>query len=299
MKQGNSKFLIILAALSFIIPLTVIYSYNYSDKTFFIFGLQLKKLSPENTEIITKKNSAKIKIINPVKKKQPNKVVINQENDSILNRVQIPLGEEIVNTTPYTRENIDYSKQRILIMGDSECGGLYKELNDYCVFNGHDFVATIAWTSATILNFAYSDTIVSIINQYQPTYIFIVVGLNELQTGSIEKRRDAANLLASKIKGIPYSWIGPANYINDNGINKAFLSASESGAFFLSRDLNLPKGNDKRHPSTIGYRIWMDTIAHWIRTEAKYPLVMNTPTKRNLPRKTKVIYLNASKYRGY
>ena len=184
-------------------------------------------------------------------------------------------------------------------MGDSECGGLYRQLNDYCFQNGHNLVASVVWNSATILNFAYSDTIASIINKFQPTYIFIVVGLNELYARDLDKRRAAAELLASKLKGIRYSWIGPANFTRDFGINKVFSEAAEHGAFFLSRDLNLPKGKDNRHPNSEGYRIWMDSIANWIQTTARYPLLMNTPGGRNQPCKSKVINLNAAKYRGY
>lgn len=297
--QRNSSLLIVIAALSFIVPLLLIYSYNYSDKKIILFGWQLKKLSPERVEFVPKKNHVKIKIVKP-KEKQENSVIIKEiKNDSLSNIVQLPFGDPIIDTTQFERSDIDPSEQRVLIMGDSQCGGLYRQLNDYCFQNGHKLVASVVWNSATILNFAYSDTIASIINKYQPTYIFIVVGLNELHTKDLENRRAAAELLASKLNGIRYSWIGPANYTNDFGINKVFSKAAEHGTFFLSRDLNLPKGGDNRHPNATGYRIWMDSIANWIQTDAKYPLLMNTPVERNYPCKSKVINLNASKYRGY
>ena len=298
--QQNSRLLIVLAALSFIVPLLLIYSYDYSEKNINLFGWQLKKLSSDSEEFVPKKNKVKIKIVKPKEITEDVVEIIEIKKDTLLNTEQQSFGEPIIDTTEFERSHADPSeKQRILIMGDSECGGLYRQLNDYCFQNGHNLVASVVWNSATILNFAYSDTIASIINKFQPTYIFIVVGLNELYARDLDKRRAAAELLASKLKGIRYSWIGPANFTSDFGINKVFLESAEHGAFFLSRDLNLPKGKDNRHPNATGYRIWMDSIAKWMKTTAKYPLIMNTPIVRNHPCRSKVIILNASKYRGY
>ena len=298
--QQNSRVLLVIAALSFIVPLLLIYSYDYSEKNINFFGWQLKKLSSDSEEFVPKKNKVKIKIVKPNEITEDSVEIIEIKKDTLLNNEQQSFGEPIIDTTEFERSHADPSeKQRILIMGDSECGGLYRQLNDYCFQNGHNLVASVVWNSATILNFAYSDTIASIINKFQPTYIFIVVGLNELYARDLDKRRAAAELLASKLKGIRYSWIGPANYTSDFGINKVFSEAAEHGAFFLSRDLNLPKGKDNRHPNATGYRIWMDSIAKWMKTTAKYPLIMNTPIERNHPCRSKVIILNASKYRGY
>ena len=46
--QKNSRLLIVLAALSFILPLLLIYSYNYSDKHIVLLGWELKKLSSDS-----------------------------------------------------------------------------------------------------------------------------------------------------------------------------------------------------------------------------------------------------------
>ena len=160
-------------------------------------------------------------------------------------------------------------------------------------------MVSFVWNSATIFNFAYADTVTKIIKKYKPTYIFLVVGLNELYAKDIAKRKKAAMTLAKKLEGIRYSWIGPANYVKDYGINNAFFTSAIPGTFFSSKDLNLPKGSDNRHPNTEGYRMWMDTIATWVSTSAKYPITMNKPLKRKQGIKSKIISLNASKYRGY
>ena len=295
--QKNSKSILLLAAFNFIIPLLLLYSYNYYGKPIVIFGIELKMLTNQSKEPdqVTKKSLQ----INKELKFRYKVKIPNFKNDSIKQKKQIDGTYSINDTIQFERYLTDSSGQRILIMGDSECGGLFHELNDYCVQNKHELVMTFVWNSSTILNFAYSDTVVEIINKYKPTYIFIVLGLNELYAKDIKIRKKAADVLAKKLDGIPYSWIGPANYMNDYGINNVFYSAAQPGTFFLSKDLNLPKGRDNRHPNATGYRIWMDTIASWVETKAKYPLVMNVPKKRNTRFRSKIINLNAAIYRGY
>ena len=66
----------------------------------------------------------------------------------------------------------DTIKHRILLIGDSECGGLCFPLNDYCEQNGHKLLLTLAWNSATVFNFAFSDTINKIILKYKRNKFF-------------------------------------------------------------------------------------------------------------------------------
>ncbi|MFN6038914.1 MAG: hypothetical protein ACK452_10645, partial [Bacteroidota bacterium] len=193
----------------------------------------------------------------------------------------------------------DSTKHRVLILGDSECGGLCFPLNDYCVANGHELVLSLVWNSATIYTFAYADTLDYLLKKYKPTYIFFVVGLNELTTKELKRRKVAADLFMTRISGIPYSWIGPANFCEDYGLNRVFQSAADSNAFFISKNLDIPRGSDGRHPSMKGYKIWMDSIARWINSTAKYKLAMRKPEKYNTRFKSKLISFNAAKFRGY
>jgi hypothetical protein len=191
------------------------------------------------------------------------------------------------------------SKERVLLIGDSEAGGLIFPLNAACKANGYSLGCALIWNAATTFNFAYADTLESIIDQYKPSYIFIAMGLNEMEAKDLERRRKAAVIFEKRLKGIPYSWIGPANYTEDFGINKVFQESAQSGTFFYSGKLNLPKGPDGRHPNTQGYRIWMDSISSWLNTNAKYKLPMTAAVNHKVTLKTKMIQLNAAKFRGY
>lgn len=313
MKESNnnpinkSRPVLLLAGLSFIAPLVLIYLYNNSLLNITLAGIPLKKIT-NNSELIdsTILNKSFTKIDSNLKQKIDSagiKLTTNPKDKAIGKDTSKSSGYRYKET--FISDTIAYSRvfnssgQRIMIMGDSECGGLLYEVNDYCVQNGHQLVSTLIWNSATILNFAYSDTVVKIINKYQPTYIFIIVGLNEIYATDLKNRKSAAEILAKKIKGIPYAWIGPANYAEDRGINNVFASAAEAGSFFLSKRLDLSRGSDGRHPNSAGYRIWMDSIAKWLETEARFQLTMKQPANRGQRVNGKVINLNAAKYRGY
>ena len=294
----NNKF-IFFSALSLLIPLTLIFTYNNQENSITIAGITFNKIESQDPFNIFNKLT-KIKLIKDKGVKEINDIKLPSKEDSlkiVAKKDSSNLGN--IDTIKFEQFISDNSEERILIMGDSECGGLCRQLNDYCVQNGHDLVLSFVWNSATILNFAYADTVTKIIKKYKPTYIFLVVGLNELYAKDISKRKTAAMTLAKKLEGIRYSWIGPANYVKDHGINNVFLSSAAPGSFFSSKDLNLPKGSDNRHPNTEGYKIWMDTIASWVTTSARFPITMNKPVKRKQGIKSKIISLNASRYRGY
>lgn len=59
--RQNSRLLLVIAALSFILPLLLIYAYNYSDKNIVLFGWELKKLSSDSEEIVPKRVRLKLR----------------------------------------------------------------------------------------------------------------------------------------------------------------------------------------------------------------------------------------------
>lgn len=306
----NSRGFIFFAGLTFCLPLALFYCYSFWNKSFSIFGFELKKivLEESNPQIENVKP-----ILDEIPQKTPRRELIQvkgstknaKENNDfdnekttefIQNKEVFSIGDSIPKINLVGLDSISH---RILIIGDSECGGLCFQLNDYCQENSHKLLASVVWNSASIFNFAYSDTITNVIKKYKPTYIFVVVGLNELYAKDLRRRRKAAQILARKISGIPYTWIGPANFSEDNGINQVFAESAEPGTYFLTKQLTLPKGSDKRHPSISGYRIWMDSLAVWTQTKAKYKIRMKPPVKRNRRFRSKIINLNAVEYRGY
>ena len=296
-----SRLLNLWAGISFFIPVFIIYAYSYSDHTFIIKGYEVKKLITKKNNLFLKSDGLKS---NKNKSDSAKITRISTNNNSLIKNIDTLLPKKQWAISDYKRLNnsIEFSdtiKHRILLIGDSECGGLCFPLTDYCEQNGHKLLLTLAWNSATVFNFAFSDTINKIILKYKPSYLFIVLGLNEMYAKDLEKRKKAADQFAKKIGGIPYLWIGPANYTKDYGINKVFESAAETDCFFLTNNMELPRGEDGRHPSIKGYRLWMDSIAKWIKVSAKYKIAMEKPTKSRYTFKSRIINLNAVNFRGY
>lgn len=293
---------ILWAGISLALPILLIYLYSYSEYNFSLAGKPLKKftLSEETAEdIISSSNTNKKARLKDTSNKKGNFLI---KVDSIKQKQKadsIKKSVSMINSSDDSYVLADTTKHRVMILGDSECGGLCFPLNDYCIANGHELAVSLVWNSATIYTFAYADTLDAIIRKYKPTFIFFVVGLNELKTKELKQRKVAADLFMDRISGIPYAWIGPANFCPDYGLNKVFQSAADSTAFFLSKDLELPRADDGRHPNSKGYRIWMDSIARWINTKAKFKLAMKKPEKFNNRFKAKLITFNAAKYRGY
>ena len=299
---------ILKSALVLGLPFIILYAYNYSPLDITINGIVLKKIISEdsNEDSLVKSSNA-----------NPSKISIESIKFDELNSKKTLSDLRVNNTDTFNSENsqhIDFnadtssnfklgipdsSQQRILFIGDSQAGGLVSVLNDYCFENGHNLVATFTWYSATIFNFGYSNKVDELIKKYQPTLIMIVLGLNEMYAKDIVKRTSAANLLKAKIGSIPYLWIGPAKYMEDFGINKVYEQTATSNRFVLSKDLNLPKGGDKRHPNREGYRIWMEHVARFIQTSDLYNFKFEIPKKFGYKMTGRIITCNAAKERGY
>ena len=329
--QFSSRW-ILLSAITLGLPFILLFAYNYSSVEIRIFETPLKKIDTIDSLSIWQEmldygesnayQSPSFPWIKLLERHPANdsSIPINiplsigiVQADSMATDIQDPQDIEdttklenkpeflyIADTTSFvTVEKTDSSEQRILLIGDSEAGGLVHLFNDYCVENGHKLVATLVWNSATTYNYGYSSKVDNLIKQYQPSLIVIVLGLNELYARDLAKRSNAANLLRAKLGSTPYLWIGPANFMEDYGINKVYEQTATPERFFLSKNLSLPRGDDKRHPNHQGYKIWMEHIAHFTQGSDIYNFKFDIPKKFGHKMSGKVIHSNAATDRGY
>ena len=297
----SSPWLIVWAGISIALPILLLYIYSCKPEAFSFAGVELKQiLGNQDVDAMLATLDEPEEATNNAAPSTaiPDTTKLSVAMDSALPFLTHASG---VFTLPTYELPVfaDTTKHRILLIGDSESGGLRYPLNDYCLANGHKLVLSMEWYSATVFNFGRSDTIDKIIARFKPTYIFLVFGLNELYARDLKARKIAANQLAKKLRNIPYAWIGPANWDEDYGINKVFKSSADSGTFFLTKNLTLTRAGDGRHPDVQGYRVWMDSVANWLQTSAKYKMAMKPPRKRGRPFRSSIITLNAAKYRGY
>lgn len=286
------------AGLCFIVVNAVLFIYAYSSYQLKLGDIEFKKLMDSEEEQVELKDEILAETIAVDSSKQASqdsvKLVASVKSDT--------LTEEVATFPSVLKADSslnDSTHHRVLLLGDSEAGGIKNVLNDYCISNGHKLVATLEWYSATSVNFAKGDTISKIISRYKPTYVIVLFGLNEVLARDGANRKALAKLFQKRLRKVPYAWIGPTNWGQDFVVTDAFRAAADSAAFFSSKSLVLPKSSDGRHPSLSGYRIWMANIANWLQTSARWKLKMLPPNRTGYPRKFKSIVFNAAEFRGY
>ena len=176
---------------------------------------------------------------------------------------------------------LDTTKQRILLIGDSMAYSLMFRAKNYCDFNGHDlFVVT--YVAATSQTYAQSDTLEYYVNQFKPTYIIFVIGANEMFALDGPQRGKYFDRIIPQTHGIKTIWVGPPNWKEDTGINKAMMEKFGKKQFFLSKNLHFTRvEGDVAHPDRKSGTMWMDSIASWIMRDSYFPIRLNRPDVTN------------------
>ena len=242
-----------------VIPLLFILSYSISDKEISIGNFTLEK-----SEI--------------------GKQILPAENIP-----DIPIITDTITSTPQDTLTTDTTSQRILFFGDSMLEGLSKRMRQYAYLNGHELLNVIWYSSSTRL-WARTDTLSYYLEQFQPTYIILCLGANELFVRDLDKRSKYIQSIIKKIDNKPYIWIGPPKWKEDTGINRMIYEQTGEGRFFPSFNLSFERSSDGAHPTLASASQWMDSIASWIVHESKYPIRLDKPD-RQAPRQGNTILL--------
>jgi len=190
------------------------------------------------------------------------------------------LPEGILAVTSRTEKDtvstMDSTRQKFLLIGDSMLEGLGYRLNDYCRQNGHTMNSVI-WYSSSTLWYGNCDTLGYYVNKFQPTYVIIVLGANELFVENVFKRDAFVKNILKQIGGRKYLWIGPPNWKDDTGINKLIVRNTGNRCFFPSKNLSYERLRDGAHPTRESSVVWMDSVASFIMNKSKYPVLLNFP----------------------
>jgi hypothetical protein len=125
------------------------------------------------------------------------------------------------------------------------------------------------------MTYASCDTLKNNINRFKPEYIIFVIGLNQVFQRNFDNSRDAISKIIAEFKDIPYTWVGPANWVKDHGINDLYRENIDSGAFYFSGNLVLDRAEDGRHPSINGSKKWVDSICYFLTNKAKHRIKMD------------------------
>jgi len=171
---------------------------------------------------------------------------------------------------------VDTAAQRILLFGDSMVEGLSKRMRYYAAENGHELLNVIWYSSSTKI-WSQSDTLEHYIRRFEPTYVMLCLGGNELFIRDLDKRDGYIKTIVEKIGERPYLWIGPPNWKEDTGINDLIKKNVGAGRYFPSKRLTFERKDDGAHPTLASAAQWMDSVAVWVADSAAYQIRMAYP----------------------
>ncbi len=271
-RKKRDKFLYLKLLGILIIPLCIIIAYSFYDKEFSIgeFVFQKTGISKHfKTDTDSKPNPDSIKI----------------SEVPMTDSIAVVKKDEII---------CDTTSQRILIFGDSMIEGLSRRLRQYASENNHDVLNVIWYSSSTKIWAQYQDTLTYYLKQFEPTYIMISLGGNELFVRDLDSRDKYIKTILEKVDTIPYIWIGPPNWKEDTGINRLIEQNVGTHRYFPSKDLAFERKKDGAHPTYTSASKWMDSVAVWITNSSRYRIKMDSP-EPNAERAGKVVLLQPLK----
>ncbi len=168
---------------------------------------------------------------------------------------------------------VDTTKQNILLFGDSMIERLATPFASYCKANGHDY-NSVCWYSSTSRHWAMTDTLQYYINKFQPTYVMVCLGGNELFVRDIDAREKNVKKILRTIGDLPYVWIGTPNWKPDTGIGEIHRRLNGMDRYYESDKLKLKRSKDGAHPTFEATKIWMDSVAVFINSlDNRHPIV--------------------------
>ncbi len=137
---------------------------------------------------------------------------------------------------------------------------------------------TVIWYSSSSLWYGQCDTLQHFIKKYNPTYVVLVLGANELFIKDIktERAKFVSNIVAQMGK-LPFIWVGPPNWKDDTGINDLILQYAGESRYFPSKNLTYERTKDGAHPKRESAYKWMDSIAVFMQNKAAYKVLMTPP----------------------
>ena len=178
-------------------------------------------------------------------------------------------------------EPVDTAKQRLLLFGDSMSQLLALRLSDYANQNGHHLTC-VTWNGSGTRQWAQTDSLNFYMRQVHPTHVFVCLGSNELYSADMKNIRRRAEMIVAKIGNVPFTWIGPPNWMEDKGINDMLQSELGKRHYFMTRGMTLDRQEDGRHPTRHGGVVWMDSIVAWMNSgKAAHAFRLDKPVKRN------------------
>jgi hypothetical protein len=154
--------------------------------------------------------------------------------------------------------------------------GIMRAMNDYCQANHHQLFSVV-WTSSSIHGWCKSGRLKSFVQKFNPTYVMIVLGSNELFVPNSPSRENSIKELLTQAEPAKIIWIGPPNWKPDKGIYSQLVEVLGERRVFLSKNLSFERQKDGIHPTYKSSRYWTEAISEWIMSESLYKIKLSKP----------------------
>lgn len=166
--------------------------------------------------------------------------------------------------------------KRILFIGDSELETLRMPMNFYLKSSGMELTASIIWYGSATKHWALTDSLQRYVKHYQPDFVMIALGLNEVHVTDLNARICYVNNIKYTLDNlvVDYFWIGPACWKKDQGI-VSVISKIFNQRFYPSHQLDLERGKDGKHPTLSAAWKWMRQVA--LHLNENHILELNEP----------------------
>lgn len=219
-----------------------------------------------------------------------------------LKKIAINIEKQPSNTPkqPITKTKQKTTKQQkhhtFLFIGDSMVEGLARRMGDYAAENNYKLY-TVIWYSSTTEKWANSNTLEHFIKTYQPTYILLCLGSNELFVNDLQNRENNIKTIIHKLQNHTFLWIGPAQWNGNTGILDLIYRHASPRHYFDSSNLKLQRGPDHYHPTWEAATQWMDKVVNYMGTQQTAdPITLKKPQGKH--KATKTILLQPD-FEGY
>lgn len=243
----NNSFIKIGIILYFIFAFFLIKSNYFSNYTVIFKSPTIEKATSEKLTKQFKQQANQQKI---------NAKKANVQQDDTLHLSKKPFA------FPQKMGNPSDTLKRILLIGDSQLENLRYWVRKSLLDNNYKLSASIIWYGSSTKQWALTDTLEYYFHQYQPDFVLIALGLNELFVNDLSNRELYSKQLKYKLSQlhVPYYFIGPAAWVKDRGITQVIQSVFGE-TFYPSHLLKLDRAADGRHPSKAGAKIWFTSVA--------------------------------------
>lgn len=174
----------------------------------------------------------------------------------------------------------DTTSQRIFFFGDSMVDYLGRPFESYAAKNGHS-IESVVWFSSTTQHWAQTDTLSYFLKKYDPTYVVICLGSNEVYAKDSKRRQVWVKEILEKLGDLPYLWVSPPTWTDDVEFTDMIRETVGDDRYFDSTHLSMERGPDHKHPTYEAADVWMDTVAAWIRSRNnRNPIIMDPYDKK-------------------